>query len=174
MSQKNIILIGMAGGGKSSAGKVLAQRLQCAHIETDERIAQMAQKTIAEIFTEDGEEKFRTLESKVLNAALSEENSVISTGGGVILSEVNCHQIRKLGWAVYLAAPLWLLQKRLTAAESAKRPLLKNASALSKLLQQRETLYQKTAHLAIAQTDEESPLDIAKKIQAGLKHIITP
>ena len=180
MAAREIIaLIGMPGGGKSSAGQALAKILKRRFVDLDGDIEKRAKKNIAAIFAEDGEEEFRRLESAALESALrdSENKSgksksggaVVAAGGGIILSPKNRRRLRAESCAVYLAAPLPLLQKRL-AKDSEQRPLLQKSGALAAMLKARESLYQQTAHVAVAQTAADSPPDVAKKIQAGLRH----
>lgn len=169
-----IILIGMAGSGKTAVGKALARLLRRPLIETDAQVEQTAAMDIAEIFAGSGEKRFRALEGKALADALSDGGPVISTGGGAILSADNRRRIRAGGWAVYLQATAELLQKRL-ANEAGKRPLLKGddwAQKIVTLLQQREPLYQQTAHLVVVQNSRDKPAEVAQKVRAGLRHII--
>ena len=88
MNSGNIYLIGMMGSGKSTVGKLLAEKMQMTFIDLDEIIEASAQKTVRVIFEQDGELHFRKLESEAL-VNVNQENSVISCGGGIILDESN-------------------------------------------------------------------------------------
>ena len=173
-----IALIGMPGGGKSAAGQALAKILKRRFVDLDGDIEKRAKKNIAAIFAEDGEEEFRRLESAVLEFSLYDlknpgkskaGGAVVAAGGGVVLLKQNRYLLRSKSCVVYLAAPLPLLKKRL-AQDSEQRPLLQKSGALAAMLKARESLYQQTAHVAVAQTAADSPPDVAKKIQAGLRH----
>ena len=81
-SNKNIVLIGMMGSGKSSIGKILSKKLDLTFIDIDQKIEETEDCKISEIFTKYGEKYFRKIEEKISLKFLSSENSVISLGGG--------------------------------------------------------------------------------------------
>ena len=82
MNKKNISLIGFMGTGKTTIGKILAERIGYKFIDVDEYIVKTEGKPINEIFEKYGEDYFRDLETKAIKKILKEENQVISTGGG--------------------------------------------------------------------------------------------
>ena len=81
---QNIILVGMPGCGKSTIGKQLAETLEKSFVDTDEEIIHLSGKSIPEIFSEDGEETFRQLETRVLESLGKQSGLVIATGGGCV------------------------------------------------------------------------------------------
>ncbi|MBG7617411.1 MAG: shikimate kinase, partial [Chloroflexi bacterium] len=83
----NIALIGFMGTGKSTIGRILADSLGKNFVELDALIEKSASKTIPQIFTADGEEGFRRLETAALKEVLKGGNMVISCGGGVVLKD---------------------------------------------------------------------------------------
>ena len=85
---KNIILIGMMGCGKTTAGRLLAQQLGRPFVDCDELMEGHTGRTIAEIFAQDGERGFRSLESQVLEQLSNQEGLVIATGGGAVLEDL--------------------------------------------------------------------------------------
>jgi shikimate dehydrogenase len=105
----NIILIGMPGCGKTSVGTALAKKMEREFIDTDELITQAAGKPIPKIFAEDGEEKFRTLETGVLQTVCKQSGKVIATGGGVVTRNGNRHIIRQNGIVVFRERDISLL-----------------------------------------------------------------
>ena len=84
-----VILIGFMGVGKTSVGKKLAKKLNFDFIDTDYEIEILANKTIPDIFEQDGEKHFRKLESIILKKFIKKEDVVISTGGGIITTKEN-------------------------------------------------------------------------------------
>ena len=100
---KSIFLIGFMGAGKTTVGKFLAEKLRFTLIDTDSSIEIEQGKAISEIFKVDGELAFRDLEVQQLEKLKNSENSVISTGGGIILRSENC-KILKETFSVYLKA----------------------------------------------------------------------
>jgi shikimate dehydrogenase len=105
----NIVLIGMPGCGKTSVGTALAKRMGREFIDTDELITQAAGKPIPAIFADDGEEKFRALETSVLQTACKQSGKVIATGGGVVTRNENRHIIRQNGIVVFREREISLL-----------------------------------------------------------------
>ena len=83
---KNIVLIGMPGTGKSTVGRALAERLNFTFVDVDDLIVQAAGKTLPEILRTDGLEAFLAIEDQV-GRALERTNTIISTGGSMVLSE---------------------------------------------------------------------------------------
>ena len=98
----NVILIGFMGSGKSSVGRVLANKLERKFIDMDDEIELGEEQTINEIFSEYGEDHFREVETSYLEKLLTKKNKVISTGGGVILKEENIAILKRIGTVVFL------------------------------------------------------------------------
>jgi shikimate dehydrogenase len=105
----NIVLIGMPGCGKTSVGIAMAKKMRREFIDTDELITQAAGKPIPEIFAEDGEDKFRTLETSVLQTVCKQSGKVIATGGGVVTRGENRHIICQNGIVVFRERDISLL-----------------------------------------------------------------
>ena len=149
---ENIVLIGFMGGGKTTVGRELHQRLGYPLVDMDQVIEQRAGKSISAIFEEDGETTFRDLETALLKElGLSvEPRQIISTGGGVIGREENRELLRNLGYVVWLHAPAELVLER--TSKNRTRPLLHAedpAERIRVLMAQREPLYQESAHLKL-------------------------
>jgi len=149
---KNIVLIGFMGCGKSHVGRELHQRLRYTLVDMDHVIEQRAGKPITAIFAEDGEQAFRDMETALLRelAEDSSQRHIISTGGGVIGREENRELLRKLGYVVWLHAPIEVILDR--TAKNRDRPLLHGedpAARARELLEKRKPLYQEAAHLKV-------------------------
>jgi shikimate kinase len=149
MTGKRLVyIIGFMGSGKSTAGKKLAALLGWAFIDLDRKIEEVAGKTIPQIFSEDGEETFRKLETEVLQNLISETNTVISTGGGTPCHGNNMDLMLDNGIIVYLKMTPEQLTSRLMES-TGQRPLLKNIpdeklnEFISKKLASREKWYKK-------------------------------
>jgi shikimate kinase len=158
----NVFLIGMMGSGKTTVGEILAQQLNYRFFDTDVLIEKVAQQTINEIFSTQGEDTFRELETQVLAGISSYTQSAIATGGGIILRTKNWSYLHH-GLIVWLDTPVEVLIERL--AEDNTRPLLQYtnpAQKLHSLLEQRRSLYaQADLHIV---TGTETPEDIAHRI----------
>ena len=140
----NISLCGMMGSGKSSIGKILANKLDYNFIDVDKMIEINAKKTIKKIFEEDGEEYFRNLEEKITINTLRRKKTIISLGGGAIINEKIRNSIKKNSYNIYLNVDLDILIKRLKNSKT--RPLIykKNLKKeLINLINIREKFYRK-------------------------------
>ncbi|GIV98421.1 MAG: hypothetical protein KatS3mg057_3078 [Herpetosiphonaceae bacterium] len=162
--QRHIALIGLSGTGKTSAGRLLAQQLGRPFVDTDVLVEQAAGRSIAEIFSSDGEEAFRDLEAAALTRAIAGEPAVIATGGGIVLREDNRRLLRDSCWTVWLKAALEYLARRVES-DTSERPLLRGGAAarLAALLAEREPLYAAIADWSIA-TDQLSPEEVSTAV----------
>ena len=157
----NIYLIGMMGSGKSTVGKILAEKMELLFIDLDSEIEKTGGKSVSEIFNQDGEDHFRKLESEELKQY---SESVVACGGGIILDEENRQYINENGVAVLLTASMDELFKRLS--DSNNRPILPDENtekALTKLWLERKKDYLNTSDFLI-ETDGENPIEITNKI----------
>lgn len=149
---KNIVLVGFMGSGKSTVGRELHHRLGYPLVDMDQVIEQRAGKPITAIFAEDGEEKFREMETMLLEELLepSAARRIISTGGGVVGREANRALLRQLGYVVWLHAPTATILDR--TAKNRDRPLLLTEDPVARieaLLAERKPLYAEVAHLKV-------------------------
>lgn len=119
-----IFLIGYMGSGKTTIGKMLAKKLNLNFIDMDAYIEEKQFKSIAQIFSEIGENEFRILEKKYLHEVGEFENLVISTGGGAPCFFDNMEYMKEHGKTIYLQLTPQELQNRLETSKAYKRPLL--------------------------------------------------
>jgi shikimate kinase len=119
---KTLVLVGLMGAGKTAVGTLVAARLGVPFVDSDREMEQAANRTVAEIFAEDGEAFFRQKETQVLDRLLHGDPCVLSTGGGAYLAEANRKLISQAGVAVWLRADLDLLWDRVKHKNT--RPLL--------------------------------------------------
>ena len=108
----HIFIVGPMASGKSTIGKRLAKALDFNFIDTDKEIESKAGTDISWIFEVEGEKGFREREKKVLRESVKKDNSVISTGGGIITVEENRNLMVSRGKIVYLKASVGLQLKR--------------------------------------------------------------
>lgn len=142
---KNIVLLGFMGTGKSAVGRRLATAFRYQFIDTDQVIEEKTHKRIAEIFSEQGEEAFRRLESEVVIGLAERTGCVISTGGGIVLDSKNLDLLQKNGILVLLRCRPEVIFKRVQK-RAGQRPLLQKADPLSeikRLLAEREPFYRR-------------------------------
>jgi shikimate kinase len=156
-----IVLVGAPGAGKSTVGALLAERLGVTFRDVDAVIVERAGKSVAEIFTDDGEAAFRTLEEQV-TAELLPLPGVLSLGGGAVLSATTRAALRDHR-VVWLKVGLAQSVKRV-GLDTARPLLLGNVRGqLRKLLDERAALYREVATHVI-DTDNTSPTEVVKMI----------
>ncbi|GAB3391306.1 shikimate kinase [Micromonospora halotolerans] len=161
------VLVGAPGSGKTTVGRALAAALGVGFRDTDGDIEQLAGKPIPEIFVDEGEEHFRTLERAAVAAGLASHTGVLALGGGAILAEEN--RAALVGHTVvHLSVELSDAVKRVGLG--AGRPLLalNPRATLRHLMEQRRPLYAEVATATVL-TDGRTPEEIATEIAALLK-----
>ena len=159
------------GSGKSTVGRLLAERLKRPFIDIDERVEKRAGCSVAELFARAGEEAFRRLEAEALAEALAEKAAVIATGGGALLDEDSREQARRRGAvAVLLVDPAQVLQ-RVGREGAADRPLLdRDPERLRRRLADRAAKYARAAHIAV-DTTRLTPVQVADRVIAKLERL---
>ena len=160
-----VVLVGLMGSGKSILGKQLASRLSLELVDLDDLIVSQAGKTIPEIFKGEGEEAFRALESELLAEVLAQDDEqIIATGGGAILSAENRAMMKRSGRVIWLDASPTVLAERI--AGDTNRPLLDDVDPLFKMISlatQRNPLYAEVADLRV-DTEKLSDEEAVAKI----------
>ena len=136
MAAEKIFLVGMMGSGKSYWTKKIAKWIKSAGYDLDDLIEMNEEKTIAEIFSEDGEDQFRKIEAKILRWFKEKKKYVLATGGGTPCFQENMAWMKKEGTVIWLDESVEILVKRLNE-EKAHRPLIANLNeaSLTKFIQ---------------------------------------
>ena len=153
---KNIVLIGFMGTGKSSIGTRLAANFNWEFIDMDREIENINGLSVSEIFRRYGERRFRSEENLLAKKLSSRNNLVIATGGGTVLNPENIAVLRKNGIIVLLEARAEDIWDRVNRKKGT-RPLLKGASSvedIEKILTDREKYYS-CADISINTSDKE-------------------
>lgn len=146
---KNIVLIGMPGVGKSTAGVVLAKVLGYEFIDVDLIIQQQEGKLLREIIAEVGTDGFIEVENRV-NSQIEVEKSVIATGGSVVYGKEAMQHLREIGTVVYLKVSYDILEKRLHDIKG-RGVVLKDGQDLRGLYEERVPLYEKYADITVCE-----------------------
>ena len=136
MAAEKIFLVGMMGSGKSYWTKKMAKWIKSAGYDLDDLIEMNEEKTIAEIFSEEGEDQFRKTEAKILRWFKEKKKYVLATGGGTPCFQDNMAWMKKEGIVIWLDESVEILVKRLSE-EKDHRPLIANLNddALTKFIQ---------------------------------------
>lgn len=163
-----IYLIGMPASGKSTFGKLLAEKLNYSFLDVDALIEQNATSTIPTIFETKGENFFRELEKNALTTTFNLEKTIVSTGGGTPCFFDNLEKMKENGIVCFLNIELEVLAKRTFEAQQKQqdnRPLFKNSTSFEELYQLvsqkwniRKEFYRQ-AHFEIKNNDLEEFLE---------------
>ena len=154
--KENIVLIGMPSSGKSTVGRVLAERLGRELIDTDEHIVATAGKDIPSIFAECGESGFRDVESASVSECAKRSSTVLATGGGAVLREENLRALRRTGRIYFIDRPI----EKLIATSD--RPLSQTREALETRYSERYPIYTASADAHI--DGSGTPAEVAELI----------
>lgn len=167
-----VVLVGMAGSGKSTIGPLLARRLGVDFVDTDREVERRAGCSVGELFAREGEEAFRSCERSVLEWALSRADSVVATGGGVVVDPVNRSRLEGVH-TVWLAASRDRLLARV--GNGSGRPLLTGnpAERVTSLLRERSGWYLEVAETTV-DTSERTPAEVVNAILDALDHPSDP
>lgn len=172
----NIYLLGFMGAGKTTVGQLLADRLQRPFVDLDAEIESRLHLSIPAIFKEYGETYFRHIESEYLLQIGQRQQTVVATGGGIVLLPGNREVIQQTGCSVYLSWPIAVLVERVK--NSPQRPLLQGIGEdalqpyLEGLMQQRRNFYEQADIIIRGQADL-SPDEIVELIRQQLSSLET-
>ena len=174
----NIFITGFMGAGKTSVGQAVSRQLGWAYVDTDDVLERIAGKSIEAVFAEDGEDAFRSLESRALDEVCGGERQVISTGGGIVKSSGNRERMRASGFVICLEASPETVVNRLYpdgVGQGAVRPLLAGPNGETPLERARTLKAERAAAYADAHwtvhTDALSITDAAQEVLRAARTI---
>lgn len=149
---KNIVLIGMPACGKSTIGYWLSKKIGYPLLDTDKYLEENENRIISDIFSNEGEEYFRNLETKYLKELSEKEGLIISTGGGAVKKKENIDILKKNGIVIFLNREINDISKE----NHKHRPLLQDINNIQKLYDERIDLYKKYSDIIIKNNDDMS------------------
>ncbi|MGM0541889.1 MAG: shikimate kinase, partial [Pseudomonadota bacterium] len=138
MHKESIFLVGPMGAGKSTVGRLIADKLHYQFVDSDHEIEQRTGATIPMIFDIEGEAGFREREESIIDELTQRTEVVLATGGGVVEREKNRQHLRTRGFVVYLKSPVEALIQR--TKHDRNRPLLQTENpgkVLAELMEKR-------------------------------------
>ena len=161
--KERICIIGMPGSGKSTIGKQLSEKLKYSFFDTDEEIEKQEKIKIKDIFSKKGENYFRSVETAVFNKLINKNKIIISTGGGLVIKNLDK---LKISFNIYLYCSLDILTQR--ASRNNLRPLLNEdtSSQMKNLFNERKEIYNETSDFTINATSNTQ-----KTIKTILEHL---
>lgn len=161
----NIVLIGIGGSGKSTIGKLLAEKLGKKFIDMDTMVEKKLNMSIPQIVEKLGWEKFRDCESQIVDDLSRLDNRIIASGGGVVIRDENILKLKRNSLLIWLKTSIDTLVKRV--GDGKNRPIFTNSNRIRKELEQiyagRKTLYQKAANYSV-DTDGKTLEEITEEI----------
>lgn len=147
-----VVIIGFMGSGKSVVGRKLAKELKIEYVDMDTKIEEIEKRSITDIFKEDGESYFRNVETKLLKDLTTEDDIIISTGGGIVSKNENIDILKNEQNVILLDASVSTIKKNVSN-EINKRPLLKESKdveeTIKTLLSERIDKYNKASNIKI-------------------------
>lgn len=171
---RNIILVGLMGAGKTTVGRALAKKLNRRFVDSDHEIEARTGASIPLIFEIEGEEGFRQREAEVIRDLTSQQGIVLATGGGAILRPENRQSLKAGGIVIYLRASVANILQRTSHDKS--RPLLQTADPrqrLEELARVREPLYLEVADMVI-ETGRPNVQSLVQTILTELERLSGP
>ncbi|QDU88071.1 Shikimate kinase 2 [Pirellulimonas nuda] len=171
--QRDILFLeGYRGVGKSAVARALAARLGWESVDSDDLVEQAAEKSIAEVFAQQGEQAFRALEAGVVISLCERDRCVVALGGGAVLREATREALARSGPVVWLTASAQTIADRLAADPSSgdRRPSLTGQGLLEEITQvlsARESVYRECATFEV-DTEGRTPDQVADAIAAFL------
>jgi shikimate kinase len=163
----HVFLTGFMGAGKTSVGRLLAERLRAPFVDLDEEIVQRTGMAIREIFATGGEPAFRQLEHETLRAVLQGPDAVVATGGGTVTFEPSARLLGASGLSVFLNPPFATIAGRIGGLGKADRPLFKDEAQALALYRDRLAAYRR-ADFTIDIGPREGPDEVAARIALRL------
>ncbi len=158
-----IYLTGFMGCGKTTVGRLLAQRLGVLFVDLDMEIERRVGMTVRQIFERQGEPAFRQMEAETLRWTLALPEAVVALGGGTLAFETNAGVIGTQGLSVWINPAFATIASRIGGRGKADRPLFKNESQALALYRERLPAYRR-ADLTVDVAPDEGPEEIAARI----------
>jgi shikimate kinase len=158
-----LLLIGMMASGKTTVGRLVAERLGWGYLDSDEQVCERTGRSVREIFEQDGEVAFRREERLALEAAIADDQPrVISVAGGAVLDVANRDLLRRAGTVAWLRADPAVLAARVEASGQGHRPLLGDdpKANLTRLDAERRPIYEALAEIVV-DVEGRTPAEIA-------------
>lgn len=169
---RQVVLIGMMGSGKTTIGRMLARKLNRSFLDTDRELERRAGQTVRQIFTQQGEDAFRHMETELLQELVEwQRSSVIACGGGIVARVENVGLLKQIGTVIWLSMSSDNLVERLHYSRRQGRPLLQTEhwpQVVRQLMAERAASYRRAADVTLA-VDGMAPSQVVAEITRHLR-----
>ncbi|MDO4437079.1 MAG: shikimate kinase [Coriobacteriaceae bacterium] len=143
----HVFIVGFLGAGKSTLARNLGRMFHRRFVDTDRMVERACGKSVAQLFREEGEDRFRLHETSVLQGLSAERSLLVSCGGGIVETPRNIELIHELGFCVYLDGDLDDSLRQIRRSDT--RPDFRSAEHAARLLDHRRPLYERAADLTV-------------------------
>ncbi len=169
MQKKNIILIGMPGVGKSSAGVVLAKVLGYKFLDSDLVIQEQEGRLLKDIIESEGIDEFIEIENRI-NASIQVDKSIIATGGSVVYGKEAMEHFKEMGIVVYLKASYEDIENRLGDLKG-RGVVVRQGQTLEQLYAERVPLYEEYADVIVDETGKDIRQTVSSMAEEIVKYL---
>lgn len=160
----------MMGSGKTTIAKELSIKLKKDFLDTDILVEKKVNKTINQIFEEDGEPKFRELEKQVIKDISTVQNKIIATGGGAVLFKENIDNLKKNGFIIFVDRSISDIIQTIKITEQENRPIIKaDINKLYKVYEKRINIYKENANYILK--NDKSLFEVLQNLIKELEKI---
>jgi len=159
-----ILLSGFMGAGKTTVGRLLAERLGVPFRDLDAMIEERTGRSVRELFESAGESEFRRLEREALAAACAVDPAVVALGGGTLSAPGGLELARRSGVVVWLHPPFSTIARRIGALGKTDRPLFRDEASAFDLYRQRLAAYKSSADLVVEVAPQEEAVEVAARL----------
>ena len=169
-TRTNLVLVGPMGAGKTSVGKIVAEKLKLEFVDSDRELEVRCGADIPWIFDIEGEAGFRAREREVITDLCSQSGLVLATGGGAVISPENRKALGKSGVVIYLSATPDQIYERVRHDNG--RPLLQvdnPRATIADIVEKRDPYYREVADIVLCSLDKESAQSMASAVIAKIK-----
>lgn len=166
----HLFLTGFMGAGKSTVGRLLAERLGLPFVDLDTELELRAGLSVSEIFYRSGEPGFRALEAEALRQVVDAPDRVVATGGGTVTFDESWRLMRSTGISIFLNPTFSTIVGRIGAVGKADRPLFRDEAQLLQLFRERLPVYRQadmTIDIGAAEEAGEVAARLALRIKGG-------
>jgi len=166
-----VLLTGFMGAGKTTVGRLLAEKLHLPFVDLDSEIEARVGLSVRELFARHGEPEFRRVEREILTELLARDPLVLATGGGTLAEADNLALAKSAGLVIWLNPPFAVIARRIGPLGKRDRPLFPDEVAAFELYRRRLPMYRR-ADLQLDVAAEESAPEVASRAALRVSELL--